>query len=126
MPGDRGHGCSPGWAPGGPGLPSSSPASPHHPALQPAGQQDLRAAGLMLPLAPVGSALSPVLRSGRLLPVGVLPVPVHRLLEDQRGRNVNRKSSYCLFEFCDLAHVDNVSHLRLSRAALFLSCFSTF
>ena len=36
----------------------------------------------------MGSAVSPVLRSGRLLPVGVLPVPVHGLLEDQRGEEM--------------------------------------
>lgn len=48
--------------------------------------------GLVVPLPPVGSAFSPVLRSGRLLPVGVLPVPVHGLLEDQRREETPTES----------------------------------
>lgn len=93
MPRDRGHGCGP-WAPGGPGLPSSFPACPA-PARRPAGQRawgHLLPTGLVLPLPPVGSAFSPVLGSGRLLPVGVLPVPVHGLLEDQRREEMPAES----------------------------------
>lgn len=42
-------------------------------------------------------AFSPVLRSGRLLPIGVLPVPVHGLLEDQRGEEMPTKSHLTVY-----------------------------
>ena len=85
------------------------PPPPHPPhttspvtswAVGPAGHRawgHLLPRGLVLLFPTVGSGFQPVLRSGRLLTIGVLPVPVHGLLEDQRGEEMPTKSHLTVY-----------------------------